>query len=392
MARVGMMGIPFKGQRALIGVALLSVGCQPASVASPTSGALQQNKPSTTFAPSPEASLAAVPAGRILAMRQGSDGVEHYFTVKSDGTDEREIYTAQGCGCAHWTADGSRIMSLGESGRDVWSLMTIRPDGSDRVVIPTPIKTLNLAVGAMSSDGKWLAFNAWDAKHPSNAGLYLARPDLTHLRQVVPLREGMLSVEPFGATPDGSKIVFFADTGPDGGTTHSGDVYVVNADGTDLRQLNPAGTKTSFIGPPVASMSPDGNQAAFAAGNGVYVADLESGTANLITEQPGTEWAVAWSPTGEWLTYTLNVDGINHISLVRPNGTDQRKIPASHISDKASWGTWSSDGEALLVQNDNTRQRGKTDLWVMDLEGNFIGQVTHEPSEYAFYSWAPSGS
>jgi Tol biopolymer transport system component len=62
----------------------------------------------------------------------------------------------------------------------------------------------------------------------------------------------------------------------------------------------------------------------------------------------------------------------------------------SETSDRASWGVWSSDGKALLVQNDNTRKGGRTDLWVMDLEGTFLGQITHDPSEYGFYSWAPN--
>jgi Tol biopolymer transport system component len=373
------------------------VACQAAPVATPTAAAPASptappaTAPPATTAPTLVASLAPVPAGRILFMRQGSDGVEHYFTINSDGTDERELYTAEGCGCAHWMADGERVMSLGESRPDTWSLMTIRADGSDRVVIPAPIKTLSLAAGATSLDGRWIAFNGWDNEHPSNAGLYLARPDMTDLRQVLPLQEGMLAVEPFGVTPDGSKIVFFVDTGPDGGTTHGGDLYVVNADGSDLRKLNPGATKTGFIGPPVASLSPDGRQVAFAAGNGVYVADLETGAASPITEQTGTEWAVGWSPTGEWIAYTLNSGGVNAIWLVRPDGTDQHKIPASDVSDEASWGVWSSDGTALLVQNDNTRSGGRTDLWVMDLDGNFLGQVTHEPSEYGFYSWAPSG-
>ena len=28
----------------------------------------------------------------------------------------------------------------------------------------------------------------------------------------------------------------------------------------------------------------------------------------------------------------------------------------------------------------------------MDLEGNFLGQITNEPSSYGFYSWAPVAS
>lgn len=33
---------------------------------------------------------------------------------------------------------------------------------------------------------------------------------------------------------------------------------------------------------------------------------------------------------------------------------------------------------------------GINDLWIMDLDGTFIGQVTHEPSSYGTYSWAPA--
>jgi Tol biopolymer transport system component len=384
-----MRRTPAVTKRTLMAFVLVAAGCQATPAGTPTRGSASPTT-APTAAPTAVASLVPVPAGRIVFMRPTSDGVEHYFTISSDGTDEREIYTAEGCGCAHWMADGSRVMSLGESGNDVWSLMTIRQDGSNRVVIPTPIKTLSLAVGATSSDGRWVAFQGWDNEHPSRAGLYLARPDLTHLRYVLPLQEGWLAVEPFGVTPDGSKVVFFADTGPDGGTTHAGNAYVVNADGTDLRQLNPTGTNASFIGPPVVSLSPDGRRAAFAASDKVYVADLATGATNPITDQAGTAWAVAWSPTDAWIAYTLNTDGVNTISLVRPDGADRHKIPSSDTSDRASWGVWSSDGKALLVQNDNTRKGGRTDLWVMDLEGTFLGQITHDPSEYGFYSWAPN--
>src|SRR4029079_14160252 len=285
-------------QCALIVVALLAAACQAAPVATQTAGAeVPSAAPSSE--PTPAPSMRPVPAGTIALLRSPADGVERYFTIKSDGSDEREIFKAEGCSCVHWMADGSRLMSLGESGKDVWSLMTIRPDGSDRVVIPTPIKTLSLAVGATSPDGRWIAFNGWDNDVPSNAGLSLARPDLTNLRQVVPLQKGMNAMEPFGVTPDGSKIVFFVDTGSQGETTHSGDVYVVNSDGSSLRRLNPVPATTGYIGPPVISLSPDGHMAAFDVGEQVFVADLETGKALPITDRTGFAWAVAWSPTGD---------------------------------------------------------------------------------------------
>ena len=162
-----------------------------------------------------------VPAGRVLFMRKGLDGIEHYFTIKTDGTDEQALYDAEGCSCAHWSADGTLVLTLGATEHGTWSLRTIRPDGSGDAVVPNPIETLNLAPGASSADGRVIAFNGWDETDPANTGLWVASPDLSDLRMVMPLPEGIIAVEPFGITPDGSQIVFFGETGLDGETTHA---------------------------------------------------------------------------------------------------------------------------------------------------------------------------
>ncbi len=129
--------------------------------------------------------------------------MEHYFTINADGTDEQAIYDAEGCGCAHWSADGTQVFSLDATDHGTFSFMTIRPDGTERTVVDNPIETLNLAPGASSADGSLIAFNGWDETDPSRTGLWVASPDLSDLRQVIPLPEGVLAVEPFGIAPDG---------------------------------------------------------------------------------------------------------------------------------------------------------------------------------------------
>ena len=74
------------------------------------------------------------------------------------------------------------------------------------------------------------------------------------------------------------------------------------------------------------------------------------------------------------------------ISLVQPDGTDQEEISATDGSDEVAGGAWSPDGKYLLVLRGPDARH---DLWIMDLEGTFISQVTHEPSDYGVYSWAP---
>jgi Tol biopolymer transport system component len=332
-----------------------------------------------------------VPPGVIIFHRLGSDGVERYFTIHTDGTHERSLYEAEGCACGHLSADGTQVLSIGPTGHGTWSLMTLNLDGSDKVVAEPPIETLNLFIGASSADGRVLAFQGMDESDPSRSGLWIASPALADARQVTSLREGWLALEPFGVTRDGSRILFFVDTGPHAGITHAGDAYVIDADGSGLRQLNPPGSKTGYLGMPVISLSPDGRQAAFAADDVVHVVDLDGGEARAVTAGKGLLWAVSWSPTGEWITYTHFHGPTSVVALVGPDGADDHEISAIDETDEANGAVWSPDGTYLLVQRDGDSSADELrDLWTMDLDGNWIGQVTHEPSEYGTYWWAPA--
>jgi WD40 repeat protein len=362
---------------AIVPLALALAACS-AVPASP-SGGLSVEPSATASAQMP------VPAGRILFMRRGSDGVEHYFTIRTDGSDEQALFDAEGCSCAHWSADGTEVLTLGAAENGTWSLRTIRPDGSGDAVVPKPVKTLNLAAGASTADGRLIAFNGWDETDPANTGLWVASPDLNDLRMVMPLQEGMLAIEPFGVTPDGSQIVFFAETGSVGETTHAGDIYVVNADGSGMRQLNPLGTKTGFIGPAVVSLSPDGRQATFGLDNAIWVVDLAFGDARPITEQTGFVWAASWSPTGEWIAFTRQHGTSSVVALVRPDGTDDHEIAGNVATDETAMPMWSPDGNHVLVRRGGAEDG---DLWIMDLEGTYVANVTHEPSDYGLFSWA----
>ena len=375
-------------------VAALVAGCSGTGTASvePSPSPPAQSAALSSGAPSPAASAtpAVVPPGLILFHRTGADGVEHYFTIRTDGTNETAVYDAEGCSCAHLSADGSRVLTIGPTGHGTWSLLTMNMDGGDKITTDPPIATLNLFIGATRSDGHMLAFEAVDETKPANSGLWVASPTLKDARQVTPLHKGWNGAAPLGVTPDGSKIVFFVDTGSIGGVTHAGDLYVIGADGSGLRQLNPTGTKLEDVGMPVASLSPDGTQAAFGVDDAVWVADLKDGEAKAITPRSGYAWAVSWSPTGAWLTYTRFHGHTTAVALVRPDGSADHEITPLIETDEANAAVWSPDGKYLLVPRDSDKTvDGPRDLWIMELDGTYISQVTHEPSNYSTYLWAP---
>jgi Tol biopolymer transport system component len=385
-----------RGTLALL-ISLSIAACQGSGAVQPipSSGMVATSAPTATPEPTATPDIATnpadIPTGRILFQRTRPDGVERYFTINTDGTNETAVYEREGCACAHLSADGKRIHTIGETGHGTWSLETMNLDGSDQIVTDPPIETLNLFIGAASSDGRVLAFEGLDETVPANSGLWIASPTVTDARQVSPLLEGWNGAAPLGVTPDESKILFFVDTGSVGAVTHAGDLYVINADGSDLRQLNPSGSKLEDVGMPVASLSPDGRQAAFGVNNAVWVVDLEGGDAKAITPQLGYAWAAQWSPTGDWLTYTRWHDHTTAVALVRPDGTDDHEITAPDETDEANAAVWSPDGRYLLaIRDSDTTVDGRYDLWILDLEGSWIGQVTHEPSSYSTYHWAPA--
>src|SRR5262245_57301098 len=101
----------------LMGVLAAGVALSPTVVASPES--------------SQTVTSLGVPSGRILFHREGFDGVEHYFSINTDGTDEQALFSAEGCGCAHLSADRSQVLSIGDTGEGTFSLVIMNLDGSD---------------------------------------------------------------------------------------------------------------------------------------------------------------------------------------------------------------------------------------------------------------------
>ena len=108
-----MTALKIRGALVLL-LSLSVAACQGSGVvqSTPPSSGVASTAPTATSEPTatPEITTdpADIPAGRILFHRTGPDEVERYFTISTDGTDETAVYEAEGCSCAHLSADGSR--------------------------------------------------------------------------------------------------------------------------------------------------------------------------------------------------------------------------------------------------------------------------------------------
>jgi len=121
-------------------------------------------------------------------------------------------------------------------------------------------------------------------------------------------------------SPDGTKIIFSAETGD---SENKIDLYTINVDG--------------------------------------------SGLSNIIAI-PGNETESAWSPDGQWIVFTTDsrADGIKQIMVVKPDGTDLRRLS----SDKQEFSPeWSPKMDRLVYVLPSSSLRY---LWMRDPLNDFV--------------------
>ncbi len=54
-----------------------------------------------------------------------------------------------------------------------------------------------------------------------------------------------------------------------------------------------------------------------------------------------------WSPRGDWIAYSRRVGDVSAIHLVKPDGSEHRKLTAPGADTLDMWPTWSPNGRSL---------------------------------------------
>jgi Tol biopolymer transport system component len=313
------MTVPGGSHRALV---LLTLGTLAAACGLMPSGSVYQASTSVSVNQTSSPTALSLPGWFAFTVAGGD-----LWAVRGDGSHRHQL-TRSGAGVdtsPTWAPDASRLAfrhstGAGGSPQDTDTIRIVSLDGSgvrDLIAGSFP---------AWSPDGAWIAFRG-----VAGIDLALIKPDGTGLTSLhAPNAECPVW------SPDGSRILYCRNADASGQVSDNWDVWVMNRDGSQQRQL---------------------------------------------THDPARDYPIAWSADGSRIVFYSERDGQGASFVMKADGSNVARV--TQATDLSSVGAWLPDGRFVIssagtdvpawyvLNSDGTRQA------VPQLDGAFdpIGWV-----------------
>jgi Tol biopolymer transport system component len=208
-------------------------------------------------------------------------------------------------------------------------------------------------------------------------------------------------------SPDGNRIIFgvggfqaFFDAfhslflKPIDRVEDGAQVAMVNADGTGFRELTAGLANNAF-----PSFGPDGKRFVYRTfekdGYGLRIMNLETKAVSTLTAEYDN--FPLWSPRGDLIMFSRQVDGAYEVHTIKPDGTGLKRLTFTHGNDAHM--AWSPDGEYIVftssrmgfkdevVYTDAPQPYGE--IFVMRFDGTHVEQLTDDQWEDGTPAWQP---
>lgn len=237
------------------------------------------------------------------------------------------------------------------------------------------------ALPAWSPNGQYIAYTSWKDRNPD---LYVLDRTTGVSRKISQYR-GLNTGAAW--SPDGSKIAFSASR-----SRANMDIYVVNANGSGLRQLTFAKSWERNLSP---SWSPDGTQITFVsnryASPQIFVMNADGSGQRQLTTRGRYNQAPKWSPRGDWILFTGR-DETNKFDIFKVSPKDSSVVRLTQGAGNNTEASWSPNGRNIVF---TSTRSGVAKLFLMSADGEssrdkIAKQITFLPGTFQTPSWSPA--
>src|SRR6266542_2430470 len=256
--------------------------------------------------------LAALPAGATVSGTNGKILYGQVFpnygvTINPDGSNPIPIGPIDNTTCNTWSPDSSKVLCNLWSPDGVPQPATANPDGSGFTLLNPNLPLDLFCLNWSHPTGSRLLCHSEGMANPAAAGLYTVRSsDAGDLVRVSTTLPGGFD-DGYGYSPDGSRILFTQFD-----SNFNGTLFSVKTDGSNPIQLSPPGV--SIIDLPFwdgvgADWSPDGSHVTFAASksghvSALFVVNADGTDLRQITPAGVGAQSAQWSPNGALIAFT----------------------------------------------------------------------------------------
>jgi TolB protein len=236
--------------------------------------------------------------------------------------------------------------------------------------------TKNRSINIMprwAPNGRTLAFTSYKDGNPDIFSLDLGRGSVRTLWD----RQGLNLAG--GYSPDGATLAATVTMG------RSPKVHLISIKkGTSKRLTSGRGVESS------PTYSPDGENIAFVtdrSGNPqIYTTELASGRTRRLSR---LNWCDSprWSPTGEWIVFAGRANPKDKFDIYLSDITGNRIVQLTHGEGSNEDPTWSPDGRFIAFSSNRDKRRK---IYVMDRDGSAPYPLGELPSNSFTPSWGPT--
>ena len=228
--------------------------------------------------------------------------------------------------------------------------------------------------------GPRIAFVRTDLGPPYASHIFVMNPDGSGLRQLTDSNSFDWNET---WSPDGSRLLFDRLTRSSSSGPYQSDIYVVRADDSRLQRLTDSGSSWG------ASWSPDGRTIAYGKETGLLLMNADGSRKRQLTQVNRRHaWAgdPSWSPDGKRITFGTG-DGV--IFVVNADGTGKRRL--THWTGGGG-PVWSPHGDLIAFAGGSPGHRyGYIYVLNADRSGGRVRLVTRHAYNESGFAWSPNG-